>query len=95
LAVTDQNSRFWNEFVNAISDGFDGLDAVMQEVDLSAPSQFPLDGIADDAFVVRAKKGFDWDAVCRRFPKLPCGRQYPKFCVWIGFTRFHFLESAS
>jgi len=21
--------------------------------------------------------------------------QYPKFCVWIGFTRFHFLESAS
>jgi hypothetical protein len=45
----------------------------MQEVDLSAPSQFPLDGIADDAFVVRANKGFDWDAVCRRFPKLPCG----------------------
>ena len=22
-------------------------------------------------------------------------RQYPKFCVWIGFTWFHFLESAS
>jgi hypothetical protein len=23
------------------------------------------------------------------------GRQYPKFCVWIGFTWFYFLESAS
>ena len=38
----------------------------MQEIHLTAPIQFPLDGIADDPLIVIAYDGLHWQAILRR-----------------------------
>ena len=48
------------------SDVLNGGDPIVQEVHLTAPIQFPLDGIADDPFIVIAHDGLHRQAILRR-----------------------------
>ena len=43
--------------------GFDGLDAVVEEEDLASTIHLAVDGSADDALIVSADGGLDWDFV--------------------------------
>ena len=66
LSVTDDDARFGDKFGESSKYELNGLHAVVEEIDLSAPGQFPADGIADETFVIAADDGFDGDAVGRR-----------------------------
>ena len=63
LAVGDDEAGFGDEASEAIGDGGDGLDAVVEEVNLAGAGEFAEDGLADALGVVGADFGEDGAAV--------------------------------
>lgn len=57
LSVADDDTGFGDELVELVSHVVDGLDAVVEEEDLSAAFEFAFDGIFDEFFVVGADGG--------------------------------------
>ncbi len=63
--MTDDYFGFWDEGVNFIPHGFYGSYAVVEEEGLPTAIHLAGDGGADDALVVAADGGLDWDFVWR------------------------------
>ena len=63
LAVADDDAGGGNEFLDLGGDFVDGLDAVVDEVDLAAALQLHLDGGADQLLVELGDDGLDGHAV--------------------------------
>ena len=59
LAVGHRHSRFRHQLANLFGGVFDGLDFVVQEVDLAAAQNFPQQGLLDHAVVALLDEGFD------------------------------------
>ena len=66
LAVADEDAGLGQEGADAEGEGFDGRDAVVEEVDLAAAVDLALDGVADQAFVVIGDDGLDGETVLGR-----------------------------
>jgi hypothetical protein len=66
LAVADDDPRLGHEQLELLRDFLDGVDAVVEEIDLAVARHFALDGFADDALVVGRDDGLDRMPVGRR-----------------------------
>ena len=66
LAVADDDARGGHQFLDVRGDFVDGLDAVVDEVDLAAALELELDGRADDLLVELGDHGLDGHAVLGR-----------------------------
>ena len=66
--MADDDARFGNEFCDESREGVDGLDAIVNEIDLTIASEFVFDGVADQIFAEGGDDGLNGEAVAgRRF----------------------------
>ena len=66
LTMPDRDPRALDRAADALGDALDGLHAIVQEINLAAPSEFALDGVAKYSFIIGADEGFNRLAVGRR-----------------------------
>ena len=66
LAVADVDPRLRHEQPEFLRDVLDGMNPVVEEIDLPVARHFPLDGLADHALVVGRDDGLDRMPVGRR-----------------------------
>ena len=66
LTMADHDFGFGDEFLDAIAQDLDGADAVVKKENLAAASEFVLNGLFNQAFVVLMNLGFDGITVGRR-----------------------------
>ena len=64
--MADDHARAFAKLADAVGHALNGLDAVVQKINLSAARKFSVDGVADHAFVVAADDGLDRLTVRRR-----------------------------
>ena len=57
--MADDHPRPLAQLANAMGDALDGLNSVVQEINLPAAREFAIDGVADHPLVVAADDGFD------------------------------------
>src|SRR5207237_10632927 len=65
LAVTELDTRLGNKIDNAFAHEIDGLDAVMQKINLTLTLQLTIDRVPDNSFVVTADNRFHRQTVER------------------------------
>ena len=66
LSVADEDARLRHQLGDAAAHHLDGFYPVVQEEHLAAALHFAADGVADDAFVIRANAGGNRHPVGRR-----------------------------
>ena len=64
--MTDNHSRAFAKLTDAVRHSINGLNSVVQEINLPAAREFAVDGISDHPLVVAANDGFDRLTIRRR-----------------------------
>jgi hypothetical protein len=65
LAVADYDAGFGDELLDEGGERVDGLDAIVDEVDLAVAGELIFDGAADEFFVEWSDDGLDGEAIAR------------------------------
>ena len=65
LAMSHDDASFGNEFSDEIGEGVDGLNAIVNEIDLAIAGEFIFDGALDDVFIESGDNGLNGKAIAR------------------------------
>ena len=64
--MADDNARFGHKGLQLLRDIVDGVDAVVEKVDLPSPRHFAIDCLSDGSLIIRQNEGFHRMPVARR-----------------------------